>query len=232
MATRKEINPGYRGGEGGSAEGSHRPAPLRDPIWEGACETRGRSILIDKGGNYISLAFSANPHGPAGNTKRERQREWVKEKNNGKGKEVAGRENTIKTNLWLFVSKWCKIFMQSKTIDWGSCSFWGEPEVLRCDRFPSAVENVVSKDRRRHLHNECSDNQCVPPTYAYFGFQQLRSEVWLSSIPTVQLSLLWFLARSLNVGNGIGSDSAFFFASWEVVGCQEVAKWWPIVFVG
>ena len=33
-----------------------------------------QSILIDRGGNYISLAFSANPHGPAGDTKRETKR--------------------------------------------------------------------------------------------------------------------------------------------------------------
>lgn len=41
---------------------------------KGVCETPSRSILIDKGGNYISLAFSANPHGPAGDTERETKR--------------------------------------------------------------------------------------------------------------------------------------------------------------
>lgn len=46
---------------------------LRDP---------SRSILIDKDGNYISLAFSANPHGPAGDMKRETKRMRKKKKNN------------------------------------------------------------------------------------------------------------------------------------------------------
>lgn len=65
-------------------------------------ETQSRSILIDKGGNYISLAFSANPHGPAGDMKRETKRMRI-----GKGiMEFKERAKTkmlqISTTDWLF----------------------------------------------------------------------------------------------------------------------------------
>lgn len=55
-------------GEGcrGIATLASTPAPPGASLGKGFRETPSRSMLIDEGGNYISLAFSANPHGAAG----------------------------------------------------------------------------------------------------------------------------------------------------------------------
>lgn len=74
MATRQEIKPGQRGR--GPRHGSHcgrNVGPSGTFSGKGVRDS-SRSILIDKGGNYISLGFSANPHGPAGDTERETKR--------------------------------------------------------------------------------------------------------------------------------------------------------------
>lgn len=79
------LSPGAQGNQTGNGWGrgmaaiAAAPGPvpaLRGPLWGPRREgDPSRSIPIDKGGNYISLAFSANPHGAAGET---RQRTEIK----------------------------------------------------------------------------------------------------------------------------------------------------------
>lgn len=92
MATRTEIKPGHKGG--GSAEvaaAAATPAPSGPSLGRGPRDL-GRSILIDKGGNYISLAFSANPRSPAGG-QGARDKEHQAEKRMMEGKGERGTES-------------------------------------------------------------------------------------------------------------------------------------------
>lgn len=100
----------------GNQTGNKAPAPREGAAarWPRGCNTGpsgalcgrdlrdpSQSIVIDRGGNYISLAFSPNPRGSAGDTEAETK--------NGKRR---GDGNTINPNLWLAVTRWRQISKQ------------------------------------------------------------------------------------------------------------------------